>query len=264
MCIRDRETLLLKTKDNLLTICSNLHIDIARSSRKDVIISAIMDRKDRSNYLLPPREKIELRAAGSLTTEVSSMRSTVMEERSNTTMQKHIAANIDKAIDGIESRLSNNLTACVSETKRQSTMLQEELVATKATLAAERQQKKEFKKEATETLNEHVEIFGKISEAATKPLMEVMRLFTQTNIAAIEKSANSNSVKTDLPQQPIVIPSTPPMVLHNHHHHQHHAVLPSSTYVPMPSIEQQMLYSHLNPQRVNIYFIYCRYLIIIH
>ena len=69
-------------------------------------------------------------------------------------------------MDSIESRLSNNLTACVSETKRQSSILQEELVATKATLAAERQRKKEYKKETTETLNEHVEIFGKISQAA--------------------------------------------------------------------------------------------------
>ena len=145
-------------------------------------------------------------------------------------------------MDGIESRLSNNLSACVSETKRQSALLQEELVATKATLAAERQQKKELKEEATDNLNKHVEIFGKISDAATKPLMECMRLFTQTNIAAIEKSTSSNSVKTDLPQQPLVIPSSTPMILHNYHQHQHHAVLPSSVYAPFPSVEQLMLH----------------------
>jgi hypothetical protein len=91
-------------------------------------------------------------------------------------------------MDGIESRLSNNLTSCVSETRKQSTMMQEELIATKATLAAERQQKKEYKKEATETLNEHVEIFGKISDAATKPLMEVMRLFTQNTMAKFKRA----------------------------------------------------------------------------
>jgi hypothetical protein len=88
-------------------------------------------------------------------------------------MQTHIAANIGKAIESFDNRLSNNLTACVSVTKNQSTLLQEELVATKATLAAERQQKKEYKKEETETRNEHVEIFGKISDAAIKPLWNV-------------------------------------------------------------------------------------------
>jgi hypothetical protein len=67
-------------------------------------------------------------------------------------MQTHIAANIGKVIKSFENRLSNNLTACVSVTKYQSTLLQEDLVATKATLTAERQQKKEYKKEATETL----------------------------------------------------------------------------------------------------------------
>ena len=105
-------------------------------------------------------------------------------------------------MDGIESRLSNNLTSCgVSETRKKSTMLQEELIATKATLAAERQQKKEYKKEATETLNEHVEIFGKISYAATKPSIEVMRLFTQNTMAAVEKSSTLSSAKINFPQQ---------------------------------------------------------------
>ena len=116
-------------------------------------------------------------------------------------MQTHIAANIGKVIKSFENRLSNNLTACVSVTKYQSTLLQEDLVATKATLTAERQQKKEYKKEATETLNEHVEIFGKISDAATKSSIEVMRLFTQNTMAAVEKSSTSSSAKTNFPQQ---------------------------------------------------------------
>ena len=200
------DSLMLKTKDNLFAICKNLQVDVSRSCKKDAIISAILHRKNQSKNIILThhhREKIELNGAGYRGSDVTSLRTASrLEEPSISTMQTHIAANIGKAIDGIESRLSNNLTACVSETKRQSTQLQEELVATKATLAAERQQKKEFQKEATETLHEHVEIFGKISESATKPLMEVMRLFTQTNIAAIEKSTSPNSVKIDIPPQP--------------------------------------------------------------
>ena len=189
---------MLKTKENLFEICKILQIDIARSSKKDLIISSILSRKTGSKNVLPRRrERNEVHVTtGSRVSDISSSRSSAIravEESSINVMQTHIAANIGKAMESFENRLSNNLTACVSVTKNQSTLLQEELVATKATLAAERQQKKEYKKEATETLNEHVEIFGKISDAATKPLMECMRLFTQTNIAAIEKSTSSNS-----------------------------------------------------------------------
>ena len=250
------DSLMLKTKDNLFAICKNLQIDVSRSCKKDAIISAILRRKNQSkNKILTHhhRERIELNGAGYRGTDVTSLRTASrLEEPSISTMQTHIAANIGKAMDGIESRLSNNLTACVSETKRQSTQLQEELVATKATLAAERQQKKEFQKEATETLHEHVEIFGKISESATKPLMEVMRLFTQTNVAAIEKSISSNSVKTDTSPQPLVLPSSSPMILHHQHHHA--AVLPSpNAYGPFPSLEQLMLYPYsANPQMIVI------------
>ena len=228
------DSLMLKTKENLLAICMNLHIDISRSSKKDVIISAILQRKTRFKSVLPhQREKIDMHATGSRVTDVLSLRSARLEEPSNTTtLQNQITANIGKAMDSIESRLSNNLSACVSETKRQSSILQEELVATKATLAAERQRKKENKKETTETLNEHVEIFGKISQAATKPLMDVMRLFTQTNMAAIEKNASSSTVKPDFPHEPLVNPSSTPMIVYNYHQHQHHAVLPSSAYAP--------------------------------
>ena len=259
------DLLMLKTKDNLFAICKNLQIDVSRSCKKDAIISAILRRKNQSKNIIPThhhRERIELNGASYRGTDVTSLRTASrLEEPSISTMQTHIAANIGKAMDGIESRLSNNLTACVSETRRQSTQLQEELVATKATLAAERQQKKDFQKEATETLHEHVEIFGKISESATKPLMEVMRLFTQTNIAAIEKSTSSNSVKADIPPQPLVLPSSAPMILHHQHHH--HAVLPSpNAYAPFPSAEQLMLYPYsANPQMmvIVIYNISCNY-----
>ena len=251
------ESLMLKTKENLFAICMNLHIDISHSSKKDVIISAILQRKTRFKSVLPHQsEKIDMHATGSRVTDVLSLRSARLEEPSNTTtMQNQITANIGKAMDSIESRLSSNLTACVSETKRQSSILQEELVATKATLAAERQQKKEYKKEATETLNEHVEIFGKISQAATKPLMDVMRLFTQTNMAAIEKNASSSTVKPDFPHQPLVNPSSTPMIVHNYHQHQHHAVLPSSAYAPpYPSVEHVMLHPYSsNPHMVPIF-----------
>ena len=187
---------------------------------------------------------------GSRVSDVSSPRSSAIravEEPSINVMQTHIA-DIEKAMESFENRLSNNLTACVSVTKNQSTLLQEELVATKATLAAERQQKKEYKKEATETLNEHVEIFGKISDAATKPLMECMRLFTQTNIAAIEKSTSSNSVKSETPQQPLLIPSSTPMILHNYHH----AVLPSTSAEPNLMLHQSYL---SNLQMVIMYVV---------
>ena len=259
------ESLMLKTKENLLAICMNLHIDISRSSKKDVIISAILQRKTRFKSVLPhQREKIDMHATGSRVTDVLSLRSARLEEPSNTTtmMQIQITAKLGKAMDSIESRLSNNLTACVSETKRQSSILQEELVATKATLAAERQQKKEYKKEATETLNEHVEIFGKISQAATKPLMDVMRLFTQKNMAAIEKNASSSTVKPDFPHQPLVNPSSTPMIVQNYHQHQHHAVLPSSAYAPpYPSVEQHIMlhpYSS-NPHMVPLLLLYSIY-----
>ena len=181
------------------------------------------------------------------------MRSAGLGELTSTIItQNNIAANIGKVMDGIESRLSNNLTSCVSETRKQSTMLQEELIATKATLAAERQQKKEYKKEATETLNEHVEIFGNISDAATKPLMEVMRLFTQNNMAAVEKSSTSSSAKTDFPQQQTSTIPSAPTILYNYHQHQHHPVLPSSAYAPvLPSVEQVMIHSYPNQQMVK-------------
>ena len=248
----NEESLMLKTKENLLALCNNLQIDISRSSKKDVIISAIMHRKDRSKHVLPSRERIELHATDSRVTEIPTLRSAGLGEfTSNVITQNNIAANIGKVMDGIESRLSNNLTSCVSETRKQSTMLQEELIATKATLAAERQQKKEYKKEATETLNEHVEIFGEISDAATKPLMEVMRLFTQNTMAAVEKSSTSASAKTDFPPQQPTVPSAP-TILHNYHQHQHHPVLPSSAYAPLlPSVEQVMIHSYPNQQMVN-------------
>ena len=125
---------MLKTKENLFAICMNLHIDISRSSKKDVIISAILQRNTRFKSVHPhQREQIDMHATGSRVTDVSSLRSARLEEPSNnTTMQNQITANIGKAMDSIESRLSNNLTACVSDTtKRQSSILQEELVATK-------------------------------------------------------------------------------------------------------------------------------------
>jgi hypothetical protein len=246
------DSLMLKTKENLFEICKILlQIDITRSSKKDLIISSILSRKTGSKNVLPRRERNEVHVTGSRVSDVSSSRSSAIravEEPSINVMQTHIAANIGKAMESFENRLSNNLTACVSVTKNQSTLLQEELVATKATLAAERQQKKEYKKEATETLNEHVEIFGKISDAATKPLMECMRLFTQTNIAAIEKSTSSNSVKSETPQQPLLIPSSTPMILHNYHH----AVLPSTSAEPNLMLHQSYL---SNLQMVIIYVV---------
>jgi hypothetical protein len=39
------DSLMLKTKENLFEICKNLQIDIARSSKKDLIISSILSRK---------------------------------------------------------------------------------------------------------------------------------------------------------------------------------------------------------------------------
>ena len=224
------------------------------ASKKDVIISAIMHRKDRSKHVLPSRERIELHATDSRVTEVPTLRSAGLGEFTSTIItQNNIAANIGKVMDGIENRLSNNLTSCVSETRKQSTMLQEELIATKATLAAERQQKKEYKKKATETLNEHVEIFGKISDAVTKPLIEVMRLFTQNTMAAVEKSSTSSSAKTDFPQQQTSTIPSAPTILHNYHQHQHHPVLPSSAYASLlPSVEQvMMIHSYPNQQMVN-------------
>ena len=124
---------MLKTKDNLFAICKNLQIDVSRSCKKDKIISAILRRKNQSKNIILThhhRERIELNGAGYRGIDVTSLRTASrLEEPSISTMQTHIAANIGKAMNGIERRLSNNLTACVSETKRQSTQLQEELVA---------------------------------------------------------------------------------------------------------------------------------------
>ena len=181
----------------------------------------------------------------------------IVREGSNNIVQNHIVDNIGKVMDGIENRITNHLAACVSggnqsKSSSSTTMLQEELVATKATLAAERQQKKEHKQEATQQLNEHVEIFGKISEAATKPLMEVMRLFSQSknNSMASESTgtsiAGNNSIVNSHQQ-----PSTP-MCQHNNFH-QHQIVLPSSSYIgAVPSTEQLLLNAILNQHSVII------------
>ena len=65
---------MLKTKEKFFAICMNLHIDISRSSKKDVIISAILQRKTRFKSVLPhQREKIDMHAKGSRVTDVLSL-----------------------------------------------------------------------------------------------------------------------------------------------------------------------------------------------
>ena len=80
----NEESLMLKTKENLLALRNNLQIDISRSSKKDVIISAIMHRKDRSKHVLPSRERIELHATDSRVTEVPTLRSAGLGELTST------------------------------------------------------------------------------------------------------------------------------------------------------------------------------------
>ena len=242
------EILMSKTKDQLLSLCSSLKISIPRSSNKNALVEAIMcNRGDGSKKL----NMHPIAVSEDTRTRI------VREGANNNIVQNHIVDNIGKVMNGIENRITNHLAACVSgcnqsKSSTSSTMLNEELVATKATLAAERQQKKEHKQEATQQLNEHVEIFGKISEAATKPLMEVMRLFSQSknNSMASESTgtsiAGNNSIVNSHQQ-----PSTP-MCQHNNFH-QHQIVLPSSSYIgAVPSTEQLLLNAILNQHSVII------------
>jgi len=132
--------------------------------------------------------------------------------------QSQLLSEIGRALSGVENRISSSILASnVSEKSKyrhhhhhQSSSIYDELVAAKAALYAV----KEHKTEEKDALKEHVEIFGKISEAASKPIMEAMRLFSQTTLAAFERSASStiNTPQqlqtTTSPMQIILPPST--------------------------------------------------------
>ena len=250
------EVLMSKTKDQLLNLCTSLKLTISRSSNKKALVDEILCNKRDTPKRLNMR---------SITVREDTGSQISREGGANNIVQSHMVDNIGKVMDGIESRIINHLTACVSggnqsKSSSLSNMQQDELVATKATLAAERQQKKEHKQEATQQLNEHVEIFGKISEAATRPLMEVMRLLSETKNNSMVSESTSSNTSSSIPGNNSIVnshqhPSTP-MCQHNNFH-QHQIVVPSPSYISaLPSTEQLLLlHAILNNQHSVIIII---------
>lgn len=218
------EHLQLKTKEQLLVLCKSLNVSIPRGANKATIVELLANDDMRSSRvkIVAPRAKESL---GSISAKSSSQGTTAISPRYHDTTRESLAAvdqsqllsEIGRALSGVENRISSSILASnVSEKSnhhhhhQSSSLLHDELVAAKATLYAV----KEHKKEEKEVLKEHVEIFGKISEATSKPIMEAMRLFSQTTLAAFERSASSTSntpqqmQSTAAPMQIILPPST--------------------------------------------------------
>ena len=176
---------------------------------------------------------ISVKSTAQDTTAISPRYHDTTRESLGAVDQSQLLSEIGRALSGVENRISSSILASnVSEKSNyhhyhQSSSLHDELVAAKATLYAV----KEHKKEEKDALKEHVEIFGKISEAASKPIMEAMRRFSQTTLAAFERSASST---INTPQQ--LQPTTTPMQI----------ILPPSTGNVNPSsVNEQFLLQSL-------------------
>ena len=234
------EHLQLKTKDQLLLLCKSLNVSIPRGANKATIIELITndDMPSSRVKVVAPRANQSL---GSISVKSTAQDATAISPRYHDTTRESLGAvdqsqllsEIGRALSGVENRISSSILASnVSEKSNyhhyhQSSSLHDELVAAKATLYAV----KEHKKEEKDALKEHVEIFGKISEAASKPIMEAMRLFSQTTLAAFERSASST---INTPQQ--LQPTTTPMQI----------ILPPSTGNANPSsMNEQFLLQSL-------------------
>ena len=235
------EHLQLKTKDQLLLLCKSLNVSIPRGANKATIIELITndDMPSSRVKVVTPRAKQSLGSISSVksssqgTTAISPRYHDTTRESLGAVDQSQLLSEIGRALSGVENRISSSILASnVSEKSNyhhchQSSSLHDELVAAKATLYAV----KEHKKEEKDALKEHVEIFGKISEAASKPIMEAMRLFSQTTLAAFERSASST---INTPQQ--LQPTTTPMQI----------ILPPSTGNVNPSsVNEQFLLQSL-------------------
>ena len=205
-------TLMLKTKDQLLNICSRLDIYLPKSSNKSTIIEAILSHKSRNRST----DSRSISNNNTISSSRHTVLPTVQQEKEdylqNKLYQSNILNDIGKQLNGIETRLNSNLQSTSEKTNNyqsSSSVFHDELVAARATLCALKEHKEEDKK----ALKDHVEIFGQISEASTKPIMEAMRLFSQTTLAAFEKSANTTSSTssqqiTSPPPIQIILPPT--------------------------------------------------------
>lgn len=208
----DEATLMLKTKDQLLNICSRLDIYLPKSSNKSTIIEAILSHKSRNRST----DSRSISNNNTISSSRHTVLPTVQQEKEdylqNKLYQSNILNDIGKQLNGIETRLNSNLQSTSEKTNNyqsSSSVFHDELVAARATLCALKEHKEEDKK----ALKDHVEIFGQISEASTKPIMEAMRLFSQTTLAAFEKSANTTSSTssqqiTSPPPIQIILPPT--------------------------------------------------------
>ena len=189
----DEATLMLKTKDQLLNICSRLDIYLPKSSNKSTVIEAIISHKSRNRST----DSRSISNNNTLPSSRQTILPTVQQEKEDYLQSKFYQSNnvlndIGKALNGIETRLNSNLQSTSEKPNNyqsSSSVFHDELVAARATLCALKEHKEEDKK----ALKDHVEIFGQISEASTKPIMEAMRLFSQTTLAAFEKSATTTS-----------------------------------------------------------------------
>ena len=208
----DEATLMLKTKDQLLNICSRLDIYLPKSSNKSTIIEAILSHKSRNRST----DSRSISNNNTISSSRHTVLPTVQQEKEdylqNKLYQSNILNDIGKQLNGIETRLNSNLQSTSEKTNNyqsSSSVFHDELVAARATLCALKEHKEEDKK----ALKDHVEIFGQISEASTKPIMEAMRLFSQTTLAAFEKSVNTTSSTssqqiTSPPPIQIILPPT--------------------------------------------------------
>ena len=186
----DEATLMLKTKDQLLNICSSrLDIYLPKSSNKSTIIEAILSHKSRNRST----DSRSISNNNTISSSRHTVLPTVQQEKEvylqNKLYQSKILNDIGKQLNGIETRLNSNLQSTSEKNNNyqsSSSVFHDELVAARATLCALKEHKEEDKK----ALKDHVEIFGQISEASTKPIMEAMRLFFQTTHAAFEKKCN--------------------------------------------------------------------------
>jgi hypothetical protein len=216
------EHLQLKTKEQLLVLCKSLNVSIPRGANKATIVELLAndDMPSSRVKVVAPRANVSLGSISAKssqgTTAISPRYHNTTRESLTATDQSQLLSEIGRALSGVENRISSSILASnVSEKSNhhhhhQSSSLHDELVAAKATLYAV----KEHKKEDKEAFKEHVEIFGKISEAASKPLMDAMRLISQTTLAAFERSASLTSntpqqiQSTAAPMQIILPPST--------------------------------------------------------
>ena len=212
--------------------------------------------------VVAPRANQSLRSISSVksssqdTTAISPRYHDTTRESLGAVDQSQLLSEIGRAFSGVEKRISSSILASnVSEKSKyrhhhhhhhQSSSIYDELVAAKATLYAV----KEHKKEEKNALKEHVEIFGKISEAASKPIMETMRVFSQTTLAAFERSVSST---INTPQQ--LQPTTTPMQV----------ILPPSSGNANPSsTNEQLLLQSLMQHIPVIVLPFRRYTFYIH